>query len=87
MSIGSLQALLLVISLSTITVLTGCDADVQRAIDAALSEAKGQVQNLQASDDSRIINGDFNYDWTVSFSVKNVGKSGHYHRFTMDILF
>lgn len=55
---------------------TGFDADVQRAIDAALSEAKGQVQNLQASNDSRIINDEFDYGWTVSFSIKNVGKAG-----------
>ena len=76
MPIRSFQILCIVFLSSSLGVLTGCDADVQRVIDAALSEAKGQVQNLQASDDTRIINGDFDYGWTVSFSVKNNGKAG-----------
>lgn len=56
--------------------LTGCDAETQRALEAAFSTADGAVSNLAAAEDARVINGEFDYGFNITFTVRNVGDSG-----------
>lgn len=56
--------------------LVSCDADTQRAIRAATSQAYGEVSDLSLDHESRIVNGEFDYGVTVSFTIKNTGEAG-----------
>lgn len=72
----ALRSACVLLSACVVVLFTGCDADTQRAIRAATSEANGTVSNLTATDDSRIVDGEFDYGWTVAFTVTNTGKAG-----------
>jgi hypothetical protein len=53
-----------------------CDAETQRAIDAALSTADGTGSSLAISEDTRVVGGEFDYGFNVTFTVTNVGEAG-----------
>ncbi len=43
---------------------------------AALSDAKGEVSNLRKKEEVKLMNNEPDYGYTVSVTVKNVGKAG-----------
>ena len=46
------------------------------ACDEIMSEAKPKVYGLEGSHDTRVINGEFDYGLTLTFTVRNEGKAG-----------
>ena len=56
--------------------LVGCDAKTQRAIESASSKADAYLSNLSGNHDSRLVGGELNYGYTVTFTVTNIGQAG-----------
>ncbi|GEM_PF-1369901 len=64
------KPLIAVVVLSAAVLLTGYKGC------AALSDAKGEVSNLRRKEEAKIVNGELDYGFIVSVTVKNVGKAG-----------
>lgn len=54
----------------------GCDAAFQRQLEVASSKASGRVTILRGQHDSRIVSGEPDYGFTVTFRVTNHGEPG-----------
>ena len=53
-----------------------CDAETQRKLEALSSNAVPRITNMQAGHDTRIVNDEFDYGVTITFTIKNVGEAG-----------
>lgn len=70
------QTALSLLLVSGLVFLVGCDAETQRAIEAASSKAKGEISNLKGGHDMGLFNEEPDYGVRVSFTLTNTGEDG-----------
>jgi hypothetical protein len=58
------------------TAICGCDAESRRKFEAVASQADGKVSNFVRREDTRFVNGELDYGFTLTFIVENKGKAG-----------
>lgn len=54
----------------------GCNADIQRSLEALISDAEGVVVSLNGKPDTVLVNGEPDLAYAVYFTIENVGKRG-----------
>lgn len=67
---------ILLVTVPSFAAIAGCDAESQRAFEAASSKAKFSIANLKGDHGAGVYNGQPDYGVRLSFTLTNVGDSG-----------